>query len=46
MQKFVEGEIEQFRADNRDLSEEEAQQQALVQVCRVVLNLNEFVYVE
>jgi hypothetical protein len=46
MRGFVEGEVEQFRAENRDVSEEEAGRRALEQVCRVVLNLNEFAYVE
>ena len=43
---FVEQEFEQFRVEKVDMTVEEARRQAMVQVCRVVLNLNEFAYVE
>jgi hypothetical protein len=38
--------IAEAAAENRELAEADAEQTALVQMCRVILNLNEFVYSE
>ncbi len=38
--------IAEAAAENRELAKPDAEQLALVQMCRVILNLNEFVYAE
>ena len=50
MESFLVNETSRRVADalkeKRDPSKEQAEQGALAQMCRVILNLNEFVYVE
>jgi hypothetical protein len=44
MRKFLESEAAGLVRENPALKPNEANQRALVQMCRVILNLNEFVY--
>jgi hypothetical protein len=44
MQQFFADELSQLRADQSDAKPAELHQHALAQLCRVLLNLNEFVY--
>ena len=45
MQAFFAGELKHLRAEaGMDVKDDELRRRALVQLCRVMLNLNEFVY--